>query len=162
MTEQEDYSDALLSDTHKLIKKVTIDIDSLKANTAIAAMMSYLNKVYDRGFITKGEMKTFLTLLNPFAPHITEEMWEIMNFGGMLNEQKWPEYDEAKCKDDTVEIAVQVNGKVRARINISVDMSQQEVLDIAKADEKVASQIQGSDIVKEIYVKGKLVNIVVK
>ena len=162
MTEQEDYSDALLSDTHKLIKKVTIDIDSLKANTAIAAMMSYLNKVYDRGFITKGEMKTFLTLLNPFAPHITEEMWEIMNFGGMLNEQKWPEYDEAKCKDDTVEIAVQVNGKVRARINISVDMPQQEVLDIAKADEKVASQIQGSEIVKEIYVKGKLVNIVVK
>ena len=162
MTNEEMISTELEGPFHRCMKKVTEDIDALKCNTAIAAMMALINDIYDRKSITRGELKSFLIMLNPFAPHITEEMWEICGFGGMLNEQKWVEYDESKCREETVEIAVQVNGKVKSRIVIDVNAENDEVLGFAKTDEKVAAAVDGMKIVKELYVKGKLVNIVVK
>lgn len=162
MTNEEMISTELEGPFHRCMKKVTEDIDALKCNTAIAAMMALINDIYDRKSITRVELKSFLIMLNPFAPHITEEMWEICGFGGMLNEQKWVEYDESKCREETVEIAVQVNGKVKSRIVIDVNAENDEVLGFAKTDEKVAAAVDGMKIVKELYVKGKLVNIVVK
>ncbi len=156
------YSPELESAFHRTIKKVTEDIDNLKANTAIAAMMSLLNDIYDKGKINKAELKTLTILLNPFAPHITEELWEVMGFGSVVTDQKWPSYNEEKCVDATVEIAVQVNGKIRARINVASDISNEDAIAAAKAEEKVAGEIDGKTIVKEFYVSGKLVNIVVK
>ncbi len=162
LVDGDEYSKELESAFHKTIKKVSEDIETLKYNTAIAAMMTLLNDIYAKGSINKAELKTFITLLNPFAPHITEELWEMAGFEGMLNETSWPEYSEEKCKDDMIEIVVQINGKVRAKLNVVADAGQDEVLAIAKADEKVLSAVEGKSIVKEIYVKGKLVNIVVK
>ena len=162
VTDDNGYSKELESSMHKTVKKVSEDIENLKYNTAIAAMMTLLNNIYAKGSITKGELKTFITLLNPFAPHITEEMWELSGFEGMLNRTTWPTYDEAKCADDTIEIVVQINGKVRAKLNIKADAAQDEVLALAKTDEKVAAAISGMTVIKEIYVKGKLVNLVVK
>ena len=147
---------------HKTIKKVTEDIETLKFNTAIAQLMTWLNDVEKCGSITKEEYKVFLMLLDPFAPHICEEIWETMGFGGMIVEQKWPEYDEAKCVDETVEIAVQITGKVRARINISADATSEQAIAAAKADPTIAGLLEGKNIVKEIYVPGRLVNIVAK
>ncbi|MBE6835581.1 MAG: leucine--tRNA ligase [Ruminococcaceae bacterium] len=159
----DEYTEALSSSMHKTIKKVSEDIEQMKYNTAIAALMTLLNKIYEIGSINRAELKTVLILLNPFAPHITEEMWEQCGYGEMLAaEAKWCEYDEAKCVDSTVEIAIQVNGKVRSRINVAVDISNEDAVAAAKADEKVASEIEGKNIIKEIYVKGKLVNIVAK
>ena len=158
----DEYRPQLVSAMHKTIKKVTADIESMAFNTAIAAMMTLINTIYDIGSINRAEYKTFITLLNPFAPHITEEIFEKCGFGGMLHEQKWCQYDEALCVDDTVEIAVQVNGKIKSRITIAADADQSEVISLAKQDEKTAAAIDGKNIVKEIYVKGKLVNIVVK
>ena len=155
-----EYSKELEALIHKTIKKVTEDIDNLKCNTAIAAMMALINKIYENGSVTKAELKTLTILLNPFAPHVTEEMWDVMGFGGMVNEAKWPEYDEAKTVENSVEIVLQIMGKVRSRITISVDMPKDEVLALAKADEKIAAAIEGKTIKKEIYVPGKLVNIV--
>lgn len=162
VTDGEGYSVELESSFHKCIKKVSEDIENLKFNTAIAAMMALLNEIYAKGSITKGEMRTFLLILNPFAPHITEELWQMCGFGGMLNEQKWPEYDESKCKEDVVEIAVQVNGKLRGTMMTKVDASEQEALDGAKALDKVASAIEGKNIIKVIYKQGRLINIVAK
>lgn len=162
VTDGEGYSAELESSFHKCIKKVSEDIENLKFNTAIAAMMALLNEIYAKGSITKGEMRTFLLILNPFAPHITEELWQMCGFGGMLNEQKWPEYDESKCKEDVVEIAVQVNGKLRGTMMTKVDASEQEALDGAKALDKVASAIEGKNIIKVIYKQGRLINIVAK
>lgn len=154
------YSKELEADFHKTIKKVTYDIDHLKANTAIAALMTLLNKIYERKAINTAEMKTFLILLNPFAPHVTEELWQRLGYGGMLNEQKWCTYDEAKTKADTVEIALQIMGKVRARIVVPADISKEDALAAAKANPVIAAAIEGKQIKKEIYVPGKLVNIV--
>ena len=145
---------------HKTIKKVTEDIDNLKCNTAIAAMMTLINKIYEKGSVNKAELKTLTILLNPFAPHVTEEMWDVMNFGGMVNEAQWPSFDEAKTVENSVEIVLQIMGKVRSRMTIAVDMPKDEVLRLAKADEKIAAAIAGKEIKKEIYVPGKLVNIV--
>ncbi len=145
---------------HKMIKKVSDDILELKMNTAIASMMTFLNQI--GGIINKAEYKTLLILLNPFAPHITEEIWEEMEFGGRLNQAKWPVYDEAKCVEDTVEIVVQVNGKIKARLNIPANISAEEALKLAKAEENVISAIAEKTIIKELYVPKKLVNIVVK
>jgi len=156
------YSAGLESEFHRTIKKVTEDIDNLKSNTAIAAMMSLLNKIYDAGSITQQELKTFIVLLNPFAPHMTEELWEVMGFGGTVTDQSWPEYDEGKCREDTVEIVAQINGKVRSRLSVPADIEPNEAIALAKADEKIVQSIKGMTIVKELYVKGKLVNIVVK
>ncbi len=156
------WSKELEGSFHKTIKKVTEDIEALKFNTAIAAMMALLNEIYDHKTLTRDEYKTLLLLVNPFAPHMTEELWEIMGFGGVVTGQKWPEYDESKCQDDTVEIVVQVNGKIKARIIIEAVSTQDEVLSKVKANDNVAKEISGKNIIKEIYVPGKLVNIVAK
>ena len=148
---------------NKTIKKVGEDIENIKFNTAIAALMSLINDVSAVGTINKKELSIFTILLNPFAPHITEEIWEICKLGdGIVAEQSWPSYDESKCKDDTVEIAVQVNGKIKVRIKINPDAEQQKVLDLAKSEESVAKALDNMNIIKEIYIKGRLVNIVVK
>lgn len=162
LSDDENYSKDLESLMHKTIKKVTSDIENLKFNTAIAAMMTLLNEIYLKKSITRGEMKTLITLLNPFAPHITEELYEVLDFGGMLNENKWPEYDEALCVDDTVEIVAQINGKVKAKAVISTSAQKDEVIALVKNDPKISELIDGKTIVKEIYVPGKLVNLVVK
>ena len=160
VTDGEEYSEDMEALMHKTIKKVTEDIDSLKCNTAIAAMMTLLNKLYEKGSVTRGELKTITILLNPFAPHVTEELWEVMNFGGMVHEASWPEYDEEKTKENTVEIVLQVMGKVRSRMTIPTDMAKEDVLAAAKEDAKIKELIDGKEIKKEIYVPGKLVNIV--
>ena len=157
----DEYSEKLERIMHRTIKKVGDDIENLKFNTAIAAMMTLINEFYDKG-VTRGEYRTFLQLLNPFAPHITEELWEMLSYGGTMTDQKWPEYNEEKCKDDTVEIAVQVNGKIKARINVAADISKDDALNVAKADSAVAQAMENKTVVKEIYVPGKLVNIVVR
>ena len=144
---------------HKTIKKVTYDIDNLKANTAIASMMTLVNEFSQKG-CNKAELKTLTILLNPFAPHVTEEMWQVMDFGGMVNEAQWPTYDEEKTKENSVEIVIQVMGKVRSKLTIPVDMPKDEVLAAAKADAKIAELLDGKEIKKEIYVPGKLVNFV--
>ena len=153
------YRPELEAPIHRTIKKVTEDIDNLKANTAIAAMMSLLNAIADTGAVTKGELRTLTLLLNPFAPHMTEELWEQMGFGGTVTDQQWPAYDEAKCKDETVEIVVQLNGKVRAKLSIPAEMEAADAIALAKQEEKIKAAIENMQIVKEIYVKGKLVNL---
>ncbi len=162
LTEGDSYSPELESKMHKTIKKVSGDIETLKYNTAIAAMMTLTNDIYNKGSINKAELKTFITLLNPFIPHVTEEIWQKAGFEGMLNQTTWPVYDEAKCVDDEIEIAVQVNGKIRDRLVVSADAGEDEVLKIAHESEKVAATVNGMQIVKQLYVKGRLVNIVVK
>ena len=162
LTEGDSYRAELESAFHRTIKKVTEDIEGLKMNTAIAALMSLLNDIQGSGSINRAEFKTYLILLNPFAPHMTEELWQQAGFEGMLNEAEWPKYDEAKCADSTVEIAVQVNGKIKARINVAADISAPDAIAAAKADGAVAAAIEGKNIIKELYVPKKLVNIVVK
>ena len=156
------YSPALESAMHRTVKKVTNDIDGLKMNTAIAALMSLLNEFSDQQSVTRGEMETFLKLLNPFAPHITEELWQKLGFSGQLAHAPWPAYDETKCADKTVEIAVQVNGKVRAKLTVAADLDAAGAIAAAKAEPAVAAQLAGKTVVKEIYVPGKLVNLAVK
>lgn len=158
----ESYSKELESNIHKTIKKVTEDIEAMKFNTAIAAMMTLLNDIYDHGSINQQELKTLLLILNPFAPHITEEMWQQANFGEMLNEQDWPTFDESKCKDAQVEIVVQICGKIRARMMVASDSSNEQILSDAKSIPQIQSAISGKKIIKEIVVKGKLVNLVAK
>ena len=163
LNEENGLRPALESSFHKAIKKVGEDIENLKFNTAIASLMALINEIYDSGSVTRDELKIFTILLNPFAPHITEELWETCSFDSkMVAQQQWPQYDEAKCKDASVEIAVQLNGKLRARITVAVDIDKEGALAAAKADAKVASALEGKNIVKEIYVPGKLVNIVAK
>ena len=153
----------LESSFHKAIKKVGDDIENIKFNTAIATLMALINDITATGAITKEELKIFTILLNPFAPHITEEVFEMCKLGdGIVAEQKWPEYDEAKCKDETIEIVVQVNGKIKTKLNIPVESKKNAVLEMAKADANVAKAIENMNIIKEIYVPNKLVNLVVK
>ncbi|WP_419010710.1 leucine--tRNA ligase [Hominenteromicrobium sp.] len=148
---------------HKAIKKVSYDIENLKFNTAIAALMALMNVIVEKGSINKAELSVFTMLLNPFAPHVTEEVWSEMKLGeGMVTEQIWPKYDESKCKDDVIEIVVQVNGKVRARLCVAADIQKDDAIALAKAEDRIAAEINGKNVVKEIYVPGKLVNIVVK
>ncbi len=156
------YSKALETPFHQTIKKVSADYDSMKFNTAIAALMTLINKIYDEGSLTKKELASFITLLNPVAPHITEEMWEMNGFDGMLCEQKWVEYDEAKTVEATIEIPVSVCGKLRGVVSVPADADKDAVIAAAKEDEKVQSFIAGKTIVKEIFVPGRMVNIVVK
>ncbi|MDD6666061.1 MAG: leucine--tRNA ligase [Eubacterium coprostanoligenes] len=155
----DEYTPEMEALMHKTIKKVTYDIDNLKANTAIAAMMTLVNELSAKG-CNKAELKTLTILLNPFAPHVTEEMWDVMNFGGMVNQAKWPEYDEEKTKENDVEIVIQIMGKVRAKITVPVDMTKDDVLATAKAEPKIAELLDGKEIKKEVYVPGKLVNFV--
>ena len=158
----DDYREELKASFHKTVKKVSEDIENLKFNTAIAALMTLINEIYATKQINRDELKTFIILLNPFAPHITEEIYQNVGFGGMLNEQEWPEYDESLCVDDTIEIVAQINGKVKAKLVISVDENKDDVISKVKSEPKISAAISGKNIVKEIYVPGKLVNIVVK
>ena len=159
MTGEEGYSSDLETKMHQTIKKVSSDYENLKYNTAIAAMMALLNDFTKKGSITKGEYKTLLILLNPVAPHITEELWQIIGGSGYVYEQTWPEYEEAKTVENTVEIAVQINGKTKGTLAIGRDDAKEDV--IAKAKESIADKLTGN-IVKEIYVPGRIVNIVMK
>ena len=159
MTDEEGYSKDLETKMHQTIKKVSNDFENLKYNTAIAAMMTLLNDFYKKGSITKGELKTLIILLNPVAPHITEEMWQIIGCEGRVYQQTWPEFEEAKTVESSVEIAVQINGKVKGTLGIQKDDPKDQV--IAKAKEVIADKLTGN-IIKEIYVPGRLVNIVMK
>ena len=159
MTDEEGYSKDLEIKMHQTIKKVSNDFENLKYNTAIAAMMTLLNDFYKKGSITRGELKTLIILLNPVAPHITEEMWQIIGCEGRVYQQTWPEFEEAKTVESSVEIAVQINGKVKGTLGIQKDDPKDQV--IAKAKEVIADKLTGN-IVKEIYVPGRLVNIVMK
>ncbi len=162
LVDGDEYRKEIEAEMHRTIKKVTEDIEGLKMNTAIAALMSLLNTVTATGSITRAEYKTFITLLNPFAPHITEELWQQCGFEGKLNATKWPMFDNSKCIDSTVEIAVQVNGKIRARISVAADISSDDAIKAAKSETAVANEIAGKTIVKELYVPKRIVNIVVK
>ena len=159
MTDETGYSKDLETKMHQTIKKVSNDFENLKYNTAIAAMMALINDFYKKNSITRDEFKTFITLLNPVAPHITEELWEIAGFEGRVYQTTWPEYDEAKTVESTVEIALQINGKIRGTLVIAKDADKDDV--IAKAKEELADKLTGT-IVKEIYVPGRIVNIVQK
>ncbi len=156
------YSKELEAKMHQTIKKVSHDYESLKFNTAIAALMTLLNDINEVGSINQAEMKTFLILLNPVAPHITEELWEILGFGGMLNEQSWPTYDEEKTIARTIAIGVQVNGKVRGDVTVNIDDPQEVARDKVMANSNIQRALAGKTIVKEIYVPGRIYNIVVK
>ena len=163
LTDGDEYSKELMSAMHKTVKKVSEDIEQMKYNTAIAALMTLLNKIYEIGKINRAELKTLIILVNPFAPHVTEEMWANCGYGEMLaKDAKWPSFDEAKCVDSTVEIVVQINGKIRARLSVPTDIESDKAIALAKNDEGIAAALEGKNIIKEIYVKGKLVNIVAK
>jgi len=162
LTKGDEIRPELESTFHKTIKKVSEDIDNLKFNTAIAALMALINDIEASGSINRAEFKIFMKLLNPFAPHITEELWRKAHCGKIIAEQKWPEYDESKCVEATVEIAVQINGKIRARLTVAADIAAADAIAAAKADAGCVAHIEGKQIVKEIYVPGRLVNIVVK
>lgn len=159
LTQEDDYSKELETKMHQTIKKVSNDFESLKYNTAIAAMMALINEFYKKNAVTKGEFKTLLTLLNPVAPHITEELWALIGYEGKVYQAAWPEYDEAKTVEATVEIAVQINGKVKTTLRVANDISREDA--IAAGKEAVKDKLAGT-VVKEIYVPGRLVNIVVK
>lgn len=156
------YSEALEAKMHQTIKKVSHDYESLKFNTAIAALMTFLNDVHQVGSINEAEMKTFLILLNPVSPHLTEELWELLGFGGMLNEQSWPQYDEEKTIAQTIAIGVQVNGKLRGDVTVNLDDTQEVAREKVMANENIQRAIEGKTVVKEIYVPGRIYNIVVK
>ena len=162
VVDSDEYSDKLRSLMHKTIKKVSDDIESMKFNTAIAAMMTLLNEIYIVGSITKKEFRDLLIILNPFAPHVTEELYQMIGCEGVLDEQEWVTYDEALCKDDTIEIVCQINGKVKSKLTIPTDAAKDDVIALAKADEAIVNATEGKNIVKEIYVPNKLVNLVVK
>ncbi len=159
LNDSEEYSDDMVTKMHQTIKKVSNDFESLKYNTAIAAMMALINDFYKKNSVTKAELKTLLVLLNPVAPHITEEMWDTLGFGGRVYQATWPEYDEAKTVESTIEIAVQINGKTRATIMIAKDADKDSA--ISQAKEAIADKLTGN-VVKEIYVPGRIVNIVMK
>ena len=162
VTDEKGYSQKLETSFHKTIKKVSEDIENMKFNTAIAALMTLLNEIYEVGSITKCELKTFVKLLDPFAPHVCEEIWEKLGGEGLLAVAQWPEYDEAKTVDSTIEVPVQICGKLRATISIAKDSTADEAIAAAKADEKVQEFLNGKTIIKEIYVPGKIINIVAK
>ncbi len=162
VVEGDEYSDKLRSSMHKTIRKVSEDIENLRFNTAIAAMMGLLNQIDEAGSVTRAEYRDLLIMLNPFAPHITEELYEMMGFGGLLNQQKWVQYDEALCVDNTVEIVVQINGKVKARFDAPVNSDKDTLEQMAFAHPDVIQHTEGKTIVKKIAVPNKLVNIVVK
>ncbi len=159
LVEGDGYSTDLETKMHQTIKKVSNDFESLKYNTAIAAMMALINEFYKKNQVTKGEFRTLLLMLNPVAPHVTEELWELTGFGGRLYQAAWPEYDEAKTVEAMTEIAVQVNGKVRATLQVASDISKEDAIAVGK--EAVKDRLTGT-VVKEIYVPGRLVNLVVK
>ena len=162
LTPEDSYSAEFEKMMHKAIKKVTNDIEEMKFNTCISTLMTMVNEFYKAGKITKAEFKTFLELLNPFAPHITEELNEIIGFKAPISDSAWPTYDESKTIDDQIQIPVQVNGKLRSTININLDEEESKVKDIVHNNETIKNFLDGKNIVKEIYVKNKIYNIVIK
>jgi len=160
MEDKEEISEKLEKEVNQAIKKVTEDYERMKFNTAIATMMSLVNTFYDEGKISKGDLKVLLLLLNPVAPHMTEEMWVLNNFGGYIHAQKWPICDESKLVETEIEVPVQVNGKLKAVVKVAVDASQDDILAIAK--QELADYLADKNIVKVIYVPGKIFNIVAK
>jgi len=162
LVDSTDLSEKLEGTIHKTIKKVSEDYESMKFNTAVASMMALINDFYDHGSVTKGDMKILLALLNPVAPHVTEELWEELGFEGMVHETTWPVWDESKTIDNVVEIAVQVNGKVKGQMVIAVDATADMAKEQFRNDAKLVSLLEGKTIVKEIYVPGRIYNIVVK
>jgi len=162
LVDSQEMTKELEGNIHKTIKKVTEDYETLKFNTAVASMMALINDFYDHGTVTKGDMKTLLTLLNPVAPHITEELWEVLGFEGHIYGTTWPIWDEAKTIDSVVEIPIQINGKVKGQMVISVDFTADQVKEQFRNDERLMALVEGKSIVKEIYVPGKIYNIVVK
>ena len=159
MTDEEGYSADLETKMHQTIKKVSNDFENLKYNTAIAAMMALINDFYKKNAVTKGEYKTLITLLNPVAPHITEELWQIVGGEGYLYQTTWPEYDEAKTVESTVEIAVQINGKTKCVVTLPADVSKEDAIAAGKA--ALGDKLTGN-VIKEIYVPGRIINIVAK
>jgi len=162
LTEEKGYSSDLEINMHKTIKKVSQDFETLKFNTGIAAMMTLVNDFYHKGSVTRGEFRDFLIMLNPVSPHLTEELWVANGFEGMLNQASWPEYDEAKTIDDTIEIVVQINGKVRHKMDVPADFSREDMQEAALNESEVQALIEGKNVIKVIAVPGRLVNIVVK
>ncbi|MBN1624046.1 MAG: leucine--tRNA ligase [Clostridia bacterium] len=162
LTDEEGYSKDLEVNMHKTIKKVSQDFETLKFNTGIAAMMTLVNDFYHKGSVTRGEFKDFLILLNPVSPHLTEELWVETGYKGMLNQSSWPEYDENKTIDETIEIVIQINGKVRRKMNIPAELTPEEMKEAAIGEDEVKKIIEGMKIVKVITVPGRLVNIVVR
>ena len=161
LTDGDAFRPEMTAVMHRTIKKVSEDIEAMKFNTAIASMMTLLNTIYENGSINRAEYGALLRILNPFAPHMTEEIYQNV-FGKILSEQSWPAYDDALCVEKTVEMAVQVNGKLRGRIRVPTDADAETVLGIAKADEVVGAALAGKTLVKEIVVPNKIVNLVVK
>ena len=162
MVDDKPVSGELEMKLHRTIKKVSSDIEGLKFNTAIASLMTLLNDIAAEGHIGKDELNIFIKLLSPFAPHLCEEIWELLGGEGLLAVSSWPEYEESKTIAKTIEIGVQVNGKVRGTIVIPTDCQKEEAFAIAKADEKITSFLEGKNLVKEIYVPNKIVNFVAK
>jgi len=160
--EGDSYSRELETKIHETIKKVTLDYESLKFNTAVAAMMTLVNEFYGAGKITKGEFKIFLILLNPVAPHITEEIWQNLGLEGKLFQTKWAVWEEAKTVKDIIEIAVQINGKVKAAIDISAGEEKEAVREKVMNNDNIKIALSGKIVIKEIYVTGRIYNIVVK
>jgi len=162
VTDGEGYTPELETYIHQTIKKVTEDIDSMKFNTAIAALMKLSNNYYDLGKITKADMRTFIVLLNPMAPHLTEEIWNGMHFEGMLYQTDWPQFDIAKTVDDSIEIPIQINGKLRTKVVVNKDAGTDEMKEAVRKNQIVLDSMEGKIIVKEIYVPGRVYNIVLK
>ncbi|MEG2897917.1 MAG: class I tRNA ligase family protein, partial [Eubacterium sp.] len=162
LTNDENYSKKLETMMHKTIKKVSSDYEEMKFNTAIAALMTLLNEFNKTEGVTRSEFRTYLQLLYPVAPHITEELWEIVGFEGVLHETEWPTHDEAKTVDDVIEMAVQINGKVRGKITIPADADKETAKAVAFKHENILAYVEGKKIVKEIFVPGKIFNLVVK
>jgi leucyl-tRNA synthetase len=160
LTDQEEISKEMEYTIHSTIKKVSEDIDNCKFNTAIAALMSAVNEMQKAGKISRGDFRTLIILLNPFAPHITEELWEICGFAPKFSQASWPKYDQAKLVKDEVEIVIQINSKIRARVNIPSSATQEDAVDLALAKPELG--ITKDRIVKVIYIKGRLLNIIVK
>ncbi|MEG1719762.1 MAG: class I tRNA ligase family protein, partial [Clostridia bacterium] len=162
ITTEDSYSKELEKSFNKTIKKVSEDIENLKFNTAIAALMALINEIYAKGSITKGEMRSFILLLNPFAPHITEEMWEISGFAGVVTSQKFPIFDETKLEDTMINLPIQINGKMKGTILVAKDATEAEVFTVLNQDKKLSSLISEKEIVKKILVTNKILNIIIK
>lgn len=162
LEESEEYSESLEGEIHRTIKKVTEDYENLKFNTAIAQLMTLINEFYSNSKLTLKDFETFLILLNPVAPHITEELWELKIKNGKVHEQIWPEYDESKLVESVIEIPVQLNGKVKGTIKINVDEEKEAIFDKVISSDEFKSSLEGKNIIKKIYVPGKIINLVIK
>lgn len=162
VNDSEEYSPALERLMHQTIAKVSYDYENLKYNTAIAALMTYLNAVQEHGAWSRADLRSFLLLLNPVSPHITEEIWERQGLGGYLHEATWPVFDPEKAKDDEIDLPVQIGGKMRGTLRVARDIAKEDAIALAKADPAIGKHLEGKTIVKEIFVPGRIMNLIVK